>query len=194
MSAKAVYVKKAQKNIYVNGKAINYVSVKGKRSGETLTRIDKTTPANSKDPILIKAGEPYYWWSLKIGYPRQYSKTPPKRSQLTLSNFLSQLWDMEDELASFSTPESIDDFNSFKEDLISNIQSLLDETQSSLDNMPEGLQQGPTGELLQERIDGLESWISDLENVEVEESEDEEEQANNLENAVSDLQDTSSGL
>lgn len=45
-------------------------------------------------------------------------------------------------------------------DELSNIQN---DTQCSLDNMPEGLQEGDTGQLLQERIDNLDSAISDLE-------------------------------
>ena len=43
------------------------------------------------------------------------------------------------------------------------LSNIRDETQDSLDNMPEGLQEGDTGQLLQERIDNLESAISDLE-------------------------------
>ena len=43
------------------------------------------------------------------------------------------------------------------------LSNIFDETQNSLDNMPEGLQEGDTGQLLQERIDNLESAISDLE-------------------------------
>ena len=43
------------------------------------------------------------------------------------------------------------------------LSNILDNTQDSLDNMPEGLQEGDTGQLLQERIDNLESAICDLE-------------------------------
>ncbi len=43
------------------------------------------------------------------------------------------------------------------------LSNILGDTQDSLDNMPEGLQEGNTGELLQERIDNLDSAISDLE-------------------------------
>lgn len=53
-------------------------------------------------------------------------------------------------------------------ELISNLEEIRDDLQSRLDNMPESLQYGPTGELLQERIDGLDSAIGDLESIDVE--------------------------
>lgn len=54
------------------------------------------------------------------------------------------------------------------DELVSNLEEIRDDLQSRLDNMPESLQYGPTGELLQERIDGLDSAISDLESIDVE--------------------------
>ena len=43
--------------------------------------------------------------------------------------------------------------------------NIRDQCQDSLDNMPEGLQEGDTGQLLQERIDTLDSVISELESI-----------------------------
>jgi DNA-directed RNA polymerase subunit RPC12/RpoP len=43
------------------------------------------------------------------------------------------------------------------------LDTIKDNCQDSLDNMPEGLQEGDTGQLIQERIDNLDSAISDLE-------------------------------
>ena len=48
------------------------------------------------------------------------------------------------------------------------LSNIRDETQDSLDNMPYGLQEGDTGQLLQERIDNLDSAISDLEAIDYE--------------------------
>lgn len=45
------------------------------------------------------------------------------------------------------------------------IEEKRDELQDRLDNMPEGLQQGDAGQMLQERIDGMEYAISDLESI-----------------------------
>lgn len=112
----------------------------------------------------IKAGDSYYWWKFRRG-GKHYSKTPPRRSQLTQSSFYAALWDIEDEIAALPADPVLQDS---VEDIIGSLEELRDECQSSLDNMPEGLQQGPTGDLLQERIDAVESAISDLEQIDFE--------------------------
>ena len=48
------------------------------------------------------------------------------------------------------------------------LSNILDTTQDNLDNMPEGLQEGDTGQLLQERIDNLDSAINELECIDYE--------------------------
>lgn len=119
----------------------------------------------------IKKGDSYYWWKFRFGGKR-YSKTPPSRSQLTQSGFLGTLYEIEDRMAAF-TCDNKEDFDEFKSELVSDIESLRDECQNSLDNMPEQLQSAPTGELLQERIDALESWSSEIEGIECEDYDEE---------------------
>lgn len=51
--------------------------------------------------------------------------------------------------------------------IVSDLEELRDELQDRLDNMPEGLQEGDIGQLLQERIDALDSAISDLESIDI---------------------------
>lgn len=53
------------------------------------------------------------------------------------------------------------------EELITDIETIRDECQENLDNMPESLQSSPVGELLQERINGLDEAISILENIDI---------------------------
>jgi len=114
-----------------------------------------------KDNPVAKIGEDYYWWQFAFG-SKQFSKTPPKRSQLTQSGFLSNLYDLQDGLQNRFT--DIDSIEDDLQDFISELESMRDECQDSLDNMPEHLQEASTsGELLTERIDLLEQWISDLE-------------------------------
>jgi len=123
-----------------------------------------------KDNPVAKAGEPYYWWQFAFG-AKQYSKTPPKRSQLTQSGFLSNLYDLQDGLQNrFTDIDSIaDDVQSFSDEL----EQIKDECQDSLDNMPEHLQEASaSGELLTERIDLLEQWVSDVEAIDAEIDED----------------------
>lgn len=52
-------------------------------------------------------------------------------------------------------------------DIVEELESIKDDLQDRLDNMPESLQYAPTGELLQERIDGLESAIDELESIDL---------------------------
>ena len=45
--------------------------------------------------IKVEKGDSYYWW--KFPYrPRTVSKTRPRRSQLTQSEFYAAMWDHED--------------------------------------------------------------------------------------------------
>jgi len=111
----------------------------------------------------IKKGDSYYWWKFRYG-PKRVSKTYPTRGQLTQSSFLQQMYRIEDGLQAV-TPD--DDFQSIIDDVGSELNSLKDEVQDSLDNMPEQLQSGPTGEMLQSRIDAVEEMINELEDIDI---------------------------
>ena len=140
----------------------------------------------------IKAGDSYYWWKFRFGGKR-YSKTAPRRSQLTQSNFLGQLYDLQDRIGDMVC-DSVGDFDDFRDGVLADIEDLKSECENNLENMPEQLRESSSGEILQERIDALESWYSEIENIQVEESEDEDELEDNVQNAVSELQNTDSGL
>lgn len=164
--AQATFVKSARKTIYEKGAVAEYISEKGKREGQTITKVDKTIPFDENDKALIKEGESYYWWKFQHK-SKQYSKFAPKPSQLTQSAYLSQIYTIQETLQEL-TPESTisrEDLESSIEDIISELTDLRDQTQESLDNMPESLQSGPTGELLQERVDSLDEAISSLEEI-----------------------------
>ncbi len=109
----------------------------------------------------IKAGESYYWWKFKRG-GKHFSKTPPKRSQLTQSNFYAQIFDIEDEVGAATGDDSLP---GLCEDIASRLRELGGECQGNLDNMPEGLQQGSTGELLQERVSAMETAADEFESI-----------------------------
>lgn len=112
----------------------------------------------------IEVGDSYYWWAFRTAYSSRkcFSKTPPKPSQLTQSDFRSQLLAIGEDIPSFS---SVEDVESWVEDAKSQLEDLKSETEDKLQNMPESLQQSPTGELLQERIDGCDNLISELDNL-----------------------------
>jgi hypothetical protein len=126
-----------------------------------------------KDNPVAKKGESYYWWKFRYGGKR-YSKTRPRPSQLTQSAYYSQVRSLVEQIEDFST-SSYEDIQGLKEDIINELENLRDETQGSLDNMPDQLQYSPTGELLQERVDALDSAISELDMIDEEWEFDEDE-------------------
>jgi hypothetical protein len=144
----------------------------------------------------IKKGEGYWKWSFRFGGVHK-SKTKPSRSQLTQSSFLSTLYDIEDTIDDrFAGLGEQEEIESALDDLIGDIESLRDEAEGSLDNMPEQLHDGDTGQMLQDRIEGLESWISDLSSVDaiVDDELTKEEKADRIQEIIDEITATSSGL
>lgn len=100
----------------------------------------------------IVKGQSHFYVRMKTG-PRSSktmrSATPFKRSQLTSSPFLSQVYQIEDDL---QTVADLVDANA----LADSLEELAQECRDAYDNMPEGLQQGDTGQLLEQRAEGCE--------------------------------------
>lgn len=135
-----------------------------------------TLKANKAYPdIGIEKGDTYYKWSTRPGGRGKgiihRSKTYPKPQQLTSSDFLIQMYDLQDRLNELSADETLGDE---RQSIADDIRSLGEEQQEKLDNMPEGLQQGSSGETLQSRVDACEDWASEIEAVEVPEKPDED--------------------
>lgn len=112
----------------------------------------------------IVAGDIYYKWTLRPGgrgRGRLYrSSSYPKPWQLTSSPYLQEVYMIQDRVASLEFSDSIE---SELGEIIGELEGVRDQCQESLDNMPESLQSSPTGELLQERIENMESAIQELE-------------------------------
>lgn len=118
----------------------------------------------------IKKGDSYYWWQFAFR-SKQVSKTMPRRSQyVTRSEHLGAIYDLEDQLSEMETDDIQD---GCLDNIISEIENIRDICQERLDNMPEQLQEAPSGQTLQEYIDNLESWQSDLEGIDLDIDEDE---------------------
>ena len=126
-----------------------------------VTRVESARKARPESGIRV--GDSYYWWQFMRG-PRMNSKTPPRPSQLTRSEFMVPY------LQALEALGDLNDSGDLREDLapalriiVDDLESLRDETQDKLDNMPESLQQGDTGQLLEERVANLEQFIPELE-------------------------------
>ncbi len=114
----------------------------------------------------IKKGDSYYWWKFRFG-SKHFSKTAPRRSQLTQSEFLSTIYDIEDRISGLST-DDLEAAKSERDSIVSELQDLASECEDRLSNMPDALQYAPTGELLQSRSDECNSMADELENVDLE--------------------------
>lgn len=124
--------------------------------------------ARKKNPVA-DVGESYWWWKFRKG-PKHYSKTPPRSSQLTQSEFLSQVYELGERLEDLKAEDHDDraDLKTAVDEIIDEIRTLGEEQSEKRDNMPDSLQDSETGELLQGRADSCEEWANDLEGVEIE--------------------------
>ena len=107
--------------------------------------------ARKKNPAVRK-GQSYCWWKFNFG-PKVYSKTYPKRSQLTRSEFLGTMYDLEDRFQDFVISK-IGDLKSVAgnlRDIASDVQTAGDDCSDRRDNMPESLQDADAGQLLEAR-------------------------------------------
>jgi hypothetical protein len=130
-----------------------------------MTRAHHVKHARKDNPDHgIKKGDSYYWWKFMRG-GKHYSKTAPKPSQLTRSEFWSAVYSVQEDFT--ATPDFIADVESQVEEIKSRLQDISDETQSKLDNMPQGLQDGDTGQLMQKRIDAISDAIGTLESLDI---------------------------
>lgn len=130
-----------------------------------------TLKANKAYPDQgIAKGDTYYKWQLRYG-PVMRSKTPPKASQLT---FLSSLYDLQERAEGLdgSSWDAISDLESEVQDIASELESLKDDAEGNLSNMPDALQQGPTGEMLQQRVDRVGEIIDELNGIDFSEPEE----------------------
>lgn len=141
-----------------------------------MPRLNFVKKARKDNPVAgVKKGESYYWASFRVGRGsfKKFWKERPPRSQLTLSDFLSQIYDLEDRGFSGESPE---DLATERDGMVSDLNQLADECEDKRSNMPESLQYSPTGGLLQARVDGLQSTASEFENVDLDYDEPDEDE------------------
>ena len=126
-----------------------------------MARVHHRKAAKDYPQFGIAKGDMHYYVKIKTG-PRSSremrSKTPFKRSQLTQSDYLSQLYDWEDSKAEISDMESAQQF-------ADDIRALGEEQDEKFNNMPEGLQQGDSGQMIEARRDACEAAAGEIEEI-----------------------------
>jgi hypothetical protein len=133
----------------------------------------------------VKKGQPYYWWKFRRS-GKYYSLTPPTRAQLTQSAFYGALYTLEDTtIANAPADDSLPDV---RDEIVSELNNLRDECESSRSNMPEHLQDVGSGEILQNRIDGLENAITEFEQLDFDKADDSESDEEHWERCRDELQ------
>jgi hypothetical protein len=99
----------------------------------------------------IQKGDSYYWWSFRFG-GKHYSKSQPRQSQLTGSEFLSRIYSIQEQMGDLSSDLPNEELEELVRSFVDELRELAGEQEDKLNNMPDGLQQGSmVGELLQNR-------------------------------------------
>jgi hypothetical protein len=139
----------------------------------------------------IKKGEQYYRFSLTRFQALRVLclSCKPKPSQMTTSDFLSQMYAIEEDMAAL-TPEDMEDASSVIENITSQLQDLQSETEEKVDNMPEQFQDGDIAELLRSRAEETESMAGELESVDtdIDEGLEDEERQERLQEILEEIQ------
>ena len=112
----------------------------------------------------IKKGDSYYWWKFRFG-EKHCSKTRPRQSQLTQSDFLGTIYGLQESIEDILLVEA-----TVQDDAIDELRSAADEIRNlgveqedKIGNMPESLQESETAELLRSRGEACETLADELE-------------------------------
>lgn len=135
--------------------------------------------------IGVKKGDSYYWWKFNFSRTKHCSKAQPPRSALTQSEFLGQVYDLEDRLSALDNTMTAEDIQSEVESIAEEIRNLGQEQEDKRGNMPDQLQDSGSGETLQNRYDSCEEWASNLEGVDF--SVDDDLKGEDLENRIEEI-------
>lgn len=132
----------------------------------------------------IKKGEPYWWWKFRYG-SKIRSKTQPKASQLTQSEFLGAIADFEERIAALGKMDDLDEMKSERDSIVEEIRQLGEEQDEKRNNMPDSLQDSDTGQLLEERQQECENMADELDGVDLDLEKEEGESDEDFEERIS---------
>lgn len=117
----------------------------------------------------VKAGESYYYWKNRSPGQRagvlRCSKVKPRPSQIQGNPFRARILEIEEQIEDdLATVTIMDDLEGMTGDWVNEIESLRDEEQEKFDNLPQNFQDGGSGEIIQARIDALDTWRDEFDN------------------------------
>jgi hypothetical protein len=119
------------------------------------------------DNAAVKRGDAYYWWKLPFG-EKTVSATYPSRSQLTNSDYLGCVFDLEDSLRDINI-EDEGDFSDMLEEISEAATDIREQCQENLDNMAPNLHVAPNGRLLIARLKVINEVLTELDDLDFEE-------------------------
>lgn len=124
-----------------------------------MPKVHKRVARKDYPKFGIVKGQSHYQWTLKTG-PRSSQEfrqaSPPRRSQLTSSEYLGTLYGLCDRI------EEAEDADALR-DLAQELRELGEEQDAKFENMPEGLQQGDTGQTLESRASACSEAADEIE-------------------------------
>ena len=126
-----------------------------------MARVNHVKKARKNQPGGIKKGESYYWWKFRFG-GKHVSKTYPRPSQLTQSEYLSAAYSLQEEIEDMSLGD-LEDVASELRSVADELRSLSSDQEEKISNMPCSLQDGATAELLRSRSEACEEVAGELE-------------------------------
>lgn len=147
-----------------------------------VTKVEKARKdiIGSDGKVLVAKGESYYHWTLGFRGRKQISKTYPNKRQLTQSEHRLRIYDFEDSLNGL-TANTAEELSEAIECFVGEISEYKDDLEDRLSNMPDHLQESS---ILNERIEGLDNAINELESMDLDyEEPDEDELEANADNA-----------
>lgn len=128
-----------------------------------------------KDNPVAKRGESYYWWKFRYG-PKRYSKTQPKASELTQSQYLSVIYECQERFSYINDPTCMSiEYESLHEitdalsgaqnelsDIADSLEELIDQYEESASNIEEHFQYSELAENLRTAGDECQSTVDAL--------------------------------
>jgi hypothetical protein len=132
------------------------------------------------DRCGVKAGDSYFWWKNRpkgsaAGVMR-CSKTAPRPSQLTMSDYYSAVYSLQEDISDqIHAIDDPDDLRTAVQDWAAQARDIGDEQRDKRENMPQALQDSETGTMLEERADACDAWADDLMAVDIPDRDDDQD-------------------